>query len=241
MWGADLTISLNFNQENEGNLFDLSTSSGNDASTETSKTYGGYTYKLKADNSCYYYSGNVSGTTYKCLLMGKTNSYIVFPAISDKKLTKVTIGISIGSSTATVAICEGNTSTITTGGEGDNSWAKGETHSWTLTNTSANTAYSARVTSSHNIQITTIELEYTNVGGGGGSKYTVSFNTGTGNPTQADITEASAGAGTSERGNTVVSEGCRTRESVRPISNGKAVPCRRCDAQRCGRGASVFL
>lgn len=195
MWGADLTISLNFNQENEGNLFGLSTSSGNDASTETSKTYGGYTYKLKATNSCYYYSGNVSGTTYKCLLMGKTNSYIVFPAISDKKLTKVTIGISIGSSTATVAICEGNTSTITTGGEGYNSWAKGETHSWTLENTSANTAYSARVTSNHNIQITTIELEYTNVGGGGGSKYTVSFNTGMGNPSQADITEASAGAG----------------------------------------------
>lgn len=83
MWGADLTISLNFNQENEGNLFGLSTSSGNDASTETSKTYGGYTYKLKADH----------------------------------------------------------------------------------------------------------------VGGGGGSKYTVSFNTGTGNPSQADITEASGGAG----------------------------------------------
>lgn len=83
MWGADLTISLNFNQENEGNLFGLSTSSGNDASTETSKTYGGYTYKLKADH----------------------------------------------------------------------------------------------------------------VGRGGGSKYTVSFNTGTGNPTQADITEASGGAG----------------------------------------------
>lgn len=83
MWGADLTISLNFNQENEGNLFGLSTSSGNDASTETSKTYGGYTYKLKADH----------------------------------------------------------------------------------------------------------------VGGGGGSKYTVSFNTGMGNPSQADITEASGGAG----------------------------------------------
>ena len=167
-WGADLTISLNFNQASGGNLFSLRTSSGNDASTETSKTYGGYTYKLKAANSCYYYSGNVSGTKYKCLFMGKTDSYIVFPAISDKKLTKVTIGISIGSSTATVAICEGNTSTVTTGGAGDNSWAKGETHSWTLTKTSANTAYSARVTSNHNIQITTIELEYTNVGGGGG-------------------------------------------------------------------------
>ena len=288
VWGADLTISLNFNQASNGNLFGLRTSSGNDASTETSKTYGGYTYKLMAANSCYYYSGNVSGTTYKCLLMGKTNSYIVFPAISGKKLTKVTIGISIGSSTATVAICEGNTSTVTTGGAGDNSWAKGETHSWTLTKTSANTAYSARVTSNHNIQITTIELEYTNVGGGGGCtaptitaqptgatytqndvatamsitasgtsvtyqwysntsnstsgaspisgatsssytpptstvgtkyyycvassstctttsnivpvvvnapRYTVSFSTGTGNPSQADITEASAGAG----------------------------------------------
>ena len=184
VWGADLTISLNFNQASNGNLFDLRTSSGNDASTETSKTYGGYTYKLMAANSCYYYSGNVSGTTYKCLLMGKTNSYIVFPAISGKKLTKVTIGISIGSSTATVAICEGNTSTVTTGGAGDNSWAKGETHSWTLTKTSANTAYSARVTSNHNIQITTIELEYTNVGGGGCTAPTI-----TAQPTGATYTQ----------------------------------------------------
>lgn len=160
--GADLDISLNFNQASNGNLFSLSTSSANDASDTISKTYGGYTYRLKAPNSCYYYSGNVSGNTYKCLLMGKSGACIIFPAISGKKLTKVTIGISIGSSTATVAICEGRGSTVTTGGTGDNSWAKGETHSWTLTNTTANTEYNARVTSNHNIQITTIALEYTN-------------------------------------------------------------------------------
>lgn len=162
VWGADLDISLNFNQSS-GNLFSLSTSSANDASDTISKTYGGYTYRLKAPNSCYYYSGNVSGTKYNSLLMGKSGACIIFPAISGKKLTKVTIGISIGSSTATVAICEGRGTTVTTGGTGDNSWAKGETHSWTLTNTTANKEYNARVTSNHNIQITTIALEYTNV------------------------------------------------------------------------------
>lgn len=42
------------------------------------------------------------------------------------------------------------------------------------------------------IQIKTLSYSYST---GGGSKYTVSFNTGTGNPSQADITEASGGAG----------------------------------------------
>lgn len=42
------------------------------------------------------------------------------------------------------------------------------------------------------IQIKTLSYSYST---GGGSKYTVSFNTGTGNPSQADVTEVSSGAG----------------------------------------------
>ena len=156
--GADLTISLSFST----NVFSLSTSSSNDASTEISKTADGYTYKLYATTSCYYY-----GT--KALLIGKKDSYIVFPAITGKKLTKVSITNNKGAGAPDVSICPTNSTTATTGGEAKTVTAEATTE-WTLTATTAGTEYRAYTTNAKNMQITAWELEYTNASG---TSYTV--------------------------------------------------------------------
>ena len=182
-WG--LTIEL----PTSTNIFSLRTTSGNDASTETSKTYGGYSYKLYAASSCYYFGS-------KALLIGTTGSYITFPAIANKKLTKVTIWNCTGAAAASISICPTNSTTATTGGTAATVSA-GSSQSWTLTATSANTAYRMYITNDKNLQATRIQLIYSNT-----SAYAVTFDAEGGtfaSPSSLEtgnkLTESSANAG----------------------------------------------
>ncbi len=159
--GADLTIDLN---TGSSNVFSLSTSSANDASTEITKSSGGYSYKLKAADACYYYSS-------KALFIGKSGSYIKFPAVSGKKLTKVTIYNCAGaSSKGTVSICPAGSSTPVSGGTASTISA-GSYTTWTLSGTSANTSYQMYINNGYNVQVTRWILEYTNAG----TNYTLVF------------------------------------------------------------------
>ena len=176
VWG--LTIELPTNT----NIFSLRTTSGNDASTETSKTYGGYTYKLYAANSCYYFNS-------AALLIGQTGSYITFPAIANKKLTSVTIWNNSGAAEPSVSICPTNSTTATTGGTAT-TVSKGSSATWTLTATSVNTAYRMYITNSKNLQATKIQLVYSNT-----DKYTVTFNAEGGSCETSSLAEESIDAG----------------------------------------------
>ena len=175
-WGY--TVNLNTST----NVFGLSTTSDNGASTEIPKTAGGYTYKLKASNACYYFDN-------KALFIGKAESYITFPAISGKKLTSVTIWNCSGAGAPSIKICPTDDTDPVSGGTAT-SVSAGSSQTWTLSGTSANTAYRAYIDSKHNLQMTGLQLVYSNT-----TAYTVSFSAISGTPTESSITEASGSAG----------------------------------------------
>ena len=175
-WGY--TVNLNTST----NVFGLSTTSTNDATTEISKTAGGYTYKLKASNACYYYDN-------KALFIGKKESYITFPAISGKKLTSVTIWNCSGAGAPSISICPTDDTDPVSGGTAT-SVSAGSSQTWTLSGTSANTAYRAYINDAKNLQMTGLQLVYSNT-----TAYTVSFSAISGTPTESSITEASGSAG----------------------------------------------
>lgn len=161
---ADLTISADFSSSN---VFNMNTS-GNDASSRTDMSDGTYTYYFYASNSCYY-------TTNK-LFIGKSNSYIEFPAISGKKLTKVTITPNSGTGGASLTICHKDSTVATPGGASQSlSYGSSTAKVWTLTHTTANTAYKVLLGGGKNAHITSWSLEYTNVGGGSGSTNPTGF------------------------------------------------------------------
>lgn len=135
------------------NIFGLRTDTGNDASTETSKTVNGFTYKLYASDACYYYGS-------KALFIGKGGSYITFPAISGVKLTSVSASNCTGASAkGSVSICPTSGTTPTTGGTAS-TIAAGGSKTWTLTATTENTAYRIYINNSYNLQYTNITLIY---------------------------------------------------------------------------------
>lgn len=145
----DIVITLNCAQ----NIFDLSTTNANDAQEEITKTVGDYSYKLFATNSCYYY-GN------KALLIGKSGSYITFPAISNYKLASVKASNCAGASAkATISIVPTDNTTAVSGGA-VSTIAAGGSHTWTLTSTEANTEYRIYIGNANNIQYTEIVLTY---------------------------------------------------------------------------------
>nr|MDE6779756.1 hypothetical protein [Alistipes sp.] len=149
------TSVINIVLDFSSNIFNLRTSSGNDAATEISKEYQNYTFKLKAGNSCYWYNS-------KALFMGKANSYITFPAIAGYKLTSVTAHNNAGASASgKLVICNTSDTTAITGGESASIAADGS-KTWTLSDsTEENTEYRLYLTNAYNIQFTKIELVYT--------------------------------------------------------------------------------
>ena len=92
-------------------------------------------------------------------MIGKANSYILFPAIEGHKLTNVKFTTGANASANVVAdiysadgetAVYGNTSKL----------AKGTTYDWPLTGTSNNTSYQFRITNAYNAQLTSLELTY---------------------------------------------------------------------------------
>lgn len=116
-------------------------------------SFGGYNFIFYAATNYYLSSG--------FLLIGKTGSYILFPAIEGKKLVKVDFSTAGGASDAVVPdiySADGETSiygnTTATG--------KGKSFSWDLSdkNTAVNTSYQFRITNDKNFQFTKLELTY---------------------------------------------------------------------------------
>lgn len=146
---SDIVITLDCST----NIFGLSTTSGNDAATEITKTVGNYSYKLFASNSCYYYGS-------KALFIGKKTSYITFPAISNYKLCSVKASNCTGaSSSASISIVPINDINAVSGGEAS-TIAAGGNHTWVLTSSEANTEYRIYIGNAYNVQFTEIVLTY---------------------------------------------------------------------------------
>ena len=137
------------------NIFSLTSSTSsetNDASSEISKTVGDYTYKLSATNSCSYYNS-------KALFIGKSGSYITFPAISGYKLCAVSATNCKGAGAPSVLICSTSSTTAITNGSSKTLTADATT-SWTNLGSSAGTSYRIYINSSKNAQFTNITLVY---------------------------------------------------------------------------------
>lgn len=151
--GAQPTEPITITLDLSKNLFNLSTSKANGASSEVSKTYEGYTYKFKATDSFYYYSS-------KAMLLGKANSYITFPAISGYKLASVQAHNCSGASAkGSIVICGTSNSTAVSGGTAS-TIAAGGSKTWTLSSTAANTSYRFYITNAYAVQLTKLVLTY---------------------------------------------------------------------------------
>lgn len=124
--------------------------SGNNTSL-TTWSIDGYDFSFSASNSYKWMDAY--------LIIGKKDSYILFPAISGKKLSKVEFTTTSGCSASVVADIYSADGKSTVFG---NTAAVGASasKSWTLTGTSYNTQYQFRVTSAHNIQLETLTLTY---------------------------------------------------------------------------------
>ena len=146
---ATITITLDMSK----NIFGLSTTKANAATSEISKTYEGYTYKFKATDSFYYYGS-------KATLIGKADSYITFPAIEGYKLTSVEAHNCVGASAkGSIVICSTSNTTAVSGGTAS-TIAAGGSKTWTLSGTAVNTAYRFYITNANAVQLTKMVLTY---------------------------------------------------------------------------------
>lgn len=136
------------------NIFGLSISKSNDASSEIVKTFEGLSYSLMASESCYYYSN-------KALLLGKKDSYITFPAIESYKLSSIEAYNCTGaSSKVTLAVCSLESTDAIEGGTASNI-TPGDSTTWSDLMTEANTSYRLYITNANAVQLTKIVLTYT--------------------------------------------------------------------------------
>ncbi len=124
----------------------------------------------------------------------QTSNWTIQTAISNfgsgKKVTAISLTAYTTATTATYDISAGGASV-----ESGSLTTSSKTYTASSLNvTSGNIVITMKGSnSSKAMYLCGISVTYEDAGGG--SKYTVSFNTGTGNPSQADITEASGGAG----------------------------------------------
>ena len=161
LWATDIVIDL-----------DLSTAATYPSGFPTASgtktgtyTLGGYDFSFSC-NDAFYFS-----TSY--LMIGKSSktvsSYITFPAIEDYKLTEVKLTASSGTSTNVAASIQDGSGNVLTGGTG---WAfvQSGSNTWTLTETSANTAYKVCIyknntnNSTYNAQVAGLKLTYSPTG-----------------------------------------------------------------------------
>lgn len=124
---------------------------------ETTYTIAGYEFTFKATYACYWPHADLNDQKY--LLIGKSKSYILFPAIEGQKLTNVKFTTGANESANVIAdiySADGETAIY---GNTDK-LAKGATYDWPLTGTSNNTSYQFRITNAYNAQLTSLELTY---------------------------------------------------------------------------------
>ena len=146
----DITINLDFNN----NIFKLSSTSGNSATTETTFSYNGYDYVVKAADSFYYFGS-------KATFIGKKDSYIVFPAIENYRLKSVEVSNCTGASSKASCVIVPTTSTTPVIGGESSTISAGGSKTWTTTETVVNTAYRFYITNAYAVQMTKVVLIYT--------------------------------------------------------------------------------
>lgn len=161
VWATDIVIDLDLSKA-ATYPSGFPTASGTKTGTYT---LGGYDFSFSC-NDAFYFS-----TSY--LMIGKSSktvsSYITFPAIEDYKLTEVKLTASSGTSTNVAASIQDGSGNVLTGGTG---WAfvQSGNNTWTLTETSANTAYKVCIyknntnKSTYNAQVAGLKLTYTPTG-----------------------------------------------------------------------------
>ncbi len=179
-WGIDKILYFDFSDDDLEELSEWPTSESSSTSTETYELVNTYTFALGPKvymNSTY--------------LMLKYTTYMGLPAIPGYKLTGVEISNSSGCSTSTnVGISSSNSSFSAVGGGSQKTFStKGSTYTYSLSSTSANTVYYIYVTSA-NCQIVDLKLTYA-----AASKFTVTFDGGTGTSASSSLTESSIGSG----------------------------------------------
>lgn len=178
-WGAKV-LQFDFSEAVTG----WPTSDGGSATTKTYTLVNDYTFSLGPNVYCNTYNED----TY---LMLKYTTYLGLPAISGYALTKVEITNTSGCSPSTkVAVCTSSAgSSAVSGGSAKTLSTVSTTYTFNLSSTSANTVYYLYITTK-NCQLKNITLTYTAT-----SKYTVTFNAGTGTSASSSLTEGSIGAG----------------------------------------------
>ncbi|MBP5382174.1 MAG: BACON domain-containing protein [Bacteroidales bacterium] len=148
--GEALTISIDFTKE-DANLPQGSANGKQDGTY----TVDGYTFTLHAADK--YYQGKVSNSEVYYLLIGKKDSYIQFPVVDGKALTKVQFLTGSGASenvVGDIAKADGTRLYIN-----DEKFKKGATYDWTVPG-EVGAAYRFVVTNAYNAQFQTLTLIY---------------------------------------------------------------------------------
>ncbi len=165
-WGANIVIDLDLTKS-ATYPSGFPTSSG---TTSGTYTFGGYSFGFSC-NTAVYRGSTGSGSTLKYyILIGKagatenTASIITFPAIADYKLTEVKLTVASTSGENVAASIRSNWATILSGGT---SWTfdAGQSNTWTLSSTAANTAYKMYIirssgSNTYNGQLAGLKLTY---------------------------------------------------------------------------------
>lgn len=122
----------------------------------TLKTYNinGYDWSFYAPGYFTYFNDT------HVVLLGKAGAYITLPAVEGKALKSIAYLASEGaSSSVELGVFEGDSTTSVAGGESKVA-TKGETTTWTLSNTKEGVRYNLRVTNDKNTQFQKITLIY---------------------------------------------------------------------------------
>lgn len=154
--GQGTFISINF-AEADQRPNNFPTSNSNKGTTLTAYTIAGYSFSFCASTGYYWPHADLNDQKY--LLIGKADSYILFPAIEGQKLTNVKFRTGANASPNVIAdiySADGETSIY----GNTNKLANGTTYEWSLTGTTNNTSYQFRITNAYNAQLTSLELTY---------------------------------------------------------------------------------
>lgn len=126
-------------------------------------TFGGYDYVFAGSTGNGYYqaiTGGGANTPY--IINGKQGAYIELPAITDKKLTKVTVTTLKGASVAVMVGIMNSSNVAVDGGEAIK-WDQVDgklDYTYELSGTAVNTKYRIYIASAHNAQFGKLELTY---------------------------------------------------------------------------------
>ncbi|MEG2239808.1 MAG: hypothetical protein RSC12_01730 [Alistipes sp.] len=132
--------------------------------TDGTYVIGGLTYKIHAGAKFYWWTNTYQDTKPTSLFIGKTGSYIELPAKAGVALTGVVVDQAIGGGSSVQVSVKDVNGTVVGGGDALTINA-GETASFGLTGTTANTSYRVYVDNEKNLHVAKLTLTYGNGGG----------------------------------------------------------------------------